>query len=827
MSETLCAHCGQPIGASSDAYCCGGCRAVAHLLRSASLDRYYTLRNGAGIRPTVVDESRRDRLWLVPVADSIAKTDGVGRFELDVQGMHCAGCVWVLEELFRREDGSDSILVNPALGRCEIVARKGFDVAHFVEAVERLGYLMGPPGKQAEASQDALVVRAGVTVALAMNAMMFGIPQHFGLDEEPLRTTIATLEVVLTVAAVAIGGPTFFRAAWEGLRHGVLHLDLPIAVGLLLSLAGTLVAFFRSSDASFADTLAVFVALMLVGRMIERGALERNRHRLLASEGTDGLFARVRRDQGRETSVVRASTIQPGDVLLVASGEVAPVDGVALAAGTVSLDWLDGESKPTEVASGEPVRAGAINAAKRPLEYTASATLAESGLGDLLRREAPDVGDVRARGLFHKVSAIWVLGVIAAAAATFLAYAWVGDSEAALANATALLVITCPCAIGIATPLAYQLAVGDLRRAGVIVRRTRTLDRLPEVDTVVFEKTGTLTTGKLQLGASSRAALAALDPSERAVLASLVAHSGHPKSVAMSDALADHARNDIEVEEKIGAGLRATWEGREVRIGPPAWALEDSPDEIADVPADCDLVFAVDGHVRGAFATEEIRHDVCAELEGLARRGYRLAVLSGDRTERVRRVARELAIESLGVRSEDVLGDLTPEGKAAWLAENGRRALFVGDGIDDALAADAAFVSATPSIERPFLPAKTDFVFTDSGIAPVRWALVAAERVRRASRRNVVHAVAYNVLGSSLAALGVFHPWVAAVLMPVSSRGGRPHALGLPARCGRRRVVDSRSRVALSRPHSRDSARGTDSFVERSRGWMCFSSRSS
>jgi Cu2+-exporting ATPase len=759
------------LGASADAYCCNGCRAVASLLRSASLDRYYMLRNGAGMRPTLVDETRRDRLWLGPVAESISRADGVCRFELDVQGMHCAGCVWVLEELFRREEGGDSILVNPALGRCEIVARKGFDVAHFVEGVERLGYLMGPPGKHTEGAHDALVVRAGVTVALAMNAMMFGIAQYFGLDEEPLRTTIATLEVVLAVAAVAVGGPTFFRAAWEGLRRGVLHLDLPIAVGLLLSLAGTLVAFFRSGDASFADTLAVFVALMLVGRMIERGALERNRHRLLASEGTDGLFARVRaHDETHDTRVVRASTIEAGDVLVVASGEVAPVDGVALADATVSLDWLDGESKPVEVARGERVRAGAINAAKRPLEYTASSTLAASGLGDLLRREAPDVADVRARGLFHKVSAIWVVAVILAAGATFLAYAWAGDSEAALANATALLVVTCPCAIGIATPLAYQLAVGDLRRAGVIVRRTRTLDRLPEVDTVVFDKTGTLTTGKLQLSPSSKAALAALASSERALLASLVAHSGHPKSVAMRDALGATHTVALEVEEKIGSGLRASWEGLDARLGRPGWALEGSPDALSEVPVDSDLVLAIGGRLRGAFSTEEqIRHDARAELEGLARRGYKLAILSGDRLERVRRVARELALESLGVRPEDVLGDLTPEDKAAWLVRHGRRALFVGDGINDSLAADAAFVSATPALERPFLPAKTDFVFTDSGVAPVRWALVAAERVRRASRRNVIYAVAYNVLGGSLAALGVFHPWVAAVLMPVSS----------------------------------------------------------
>ncbi|MBX7195900.1 MAG: heavy metal translocating P-type ATPase metal-binding domain-containing protein [Sandaracinaceae bacterium] len=775
--SALCAHCGQPLGNSSDAYCCHGCRAVASLLKSASLDRYYALRHGAGMRPTLVDEARRDRLWLGPIRQDLEKAEGVCRFALDVQGMHCAGCVWVMEELFRREGGGESILVNPALGRCEIAARKGFDVTRFVENVERLGYLMGPPGKQAEGIHDGLVVRAGVTVALAMNAMMFGIAQYFGLSEEPLRTTIATLEVVLAVAAVAVGGPTFFRAAWEGLRRGVLHLDLPIAVGLALSLVGTLVAFFRTGDASFADTLAVFVSLMLVGRMIERGALERNRHRLLASEGTDGLFARVRtrREEGwaETTSVVRASTLEPGARLVVAAGEVVPVDAVALSSATVSLDWLTGESKPLEVAEGEAIRAGAINAARRPLECAATSTLAASGLSELLRRESSDVGDVRARGLFHKVSAIWVVAVLVAAVGTFVAYWLAGDPQAGLSNATALLVVTCPCAIGIATPLAYQLAVGDLRRAGVIVRRTRTLDRLPEVDTIAFDKTGTLTTGKLRLSEASTGALEGLAAEELAMLAGVVAQSGHPKSVALLQAATAAGARDVpslEVEERAGAGLRTQWNGHEVRVGRPAWALEAAPEALTELGADCDLVLSVDGACRAALSTEEeIRHDARAELQGLAQRGFRLAILSGDRVERVRRVARDLGLESLGVAMVDVLGDLTPEDKAVWLRAHGARALFVGDGINDSLAADTAFVSATPSLERPFLPAKTDFVFTDSGIAPVRWALVAAQRVRRASRRNVAFAVLYNLLGSSLAALGVFHPWVAAVLMPASS----------------------------------------------------------
>jgi Cu2+-exporting ATPase len=737
-------------------------------MRSTSLERYYALRNGRGARPTLVEGNRRDRLWLEPIAEGVREAPGISRLALDIQGMHCAGCVWVIEELFRREPGAETLLVNPALGRCELAVQPGFDLRHFVESVERFGYLFGPPGKESRGALDGIVVRAGVTVALAANAMMFGIAQYFGLREEPLRTTIATLEVVLAAAAVLVGGPTFFRAAWEGVRRGVLHLDLPIAIGLLLASLGTLVAFLRTGDASFADTLAVFVALMLVGRMLERGALERSRNRLLASEGTDGLFVRSRARSAEgvpleQTSIVRASAVRPGDLLAIATGEVVPVDAVARDAAVVSLDWRSGESKPVEVPAGERIPAGAINASRRLLEVEALADLSTSGLLELLRREAPEAVDARARGLFHRVSAVWVVAVLAVAAATLLGFALAGDVSTGLSNATAVLVVTCPCAIGIATPLAYELAVGELRRAGVLVRRTRTLDRLPEVDAIVFDKTGTLTTGQLVLRAPELVAGAGGE--EVRALAALVAHSSHPKSVVVREAV-QRLRPEVgpapgEVEELAGQGLRMVLDGSEVRLGRPAWAAPDA----TGLDPECDLVLSRAGEVLLALTTDEqVRHDAAAEIAALAARGYRIAVLSGDRSERVLRVAR-----SLGISSEAVFGDQSPADKAAWLEKHGRRALFVGDGINDALAAEVAFVSATPSLERPFLPAKSDFVFTDPGIAPVRWTLVASERVRRVARRNLVFAALYNVVGAALAAAGVFHPWVAAVLMPASS----------------------------------------------------------
>ena len=762
LVESSCAHCGQALACPTDVYCCTGCRAVATLLQSTSLDRYYDLRHGRGVRPTLVDETRRDLLWLGQMEEEVRNSKSRANVTLDVQGMHCAGCVWVIEELFRREAGAQHILVNPGLGRCEMEVEKNFDLAHFVRQVERFGYLFGPKAKLSENAFDTLVLRTGVTVALAMNAMMFGFAQYFGLHEEPLHTVFVISEVVLAALAVVIGSPPFFKAAFAGLRRGILHLDLPIAVGLTFATIGTVFAYVRTGDASFADTLAIFVALMLVGRLIEKSAIERSRHRLLQSLGADGLFARVRLSAS-STSIVRASEIIQGSQLVIAPYEVIAVNSIAKVPVTVSLEWRSGESEPMEIPAGETIPAGAIHRGSSLLEAEAQTDFAESGLLSLLAT-ASEAKGAETKTLWHRVSGIWVVSVLSLAALTVVGFALAGQLSVGIANATALLVVTCPCAIGIGTPLAAELAVADLRRAGVLVRRPRTLERLPDVEAVAFDKTGTLTTGELTL--RNPESLVALAREDREALLALTSSSGHPKSDVVRRALAEDARLSPaqldHFEELRGRGLTAVRDGKTLRLGHPAWALQGAHEALAD---DVDLVFSVDGKLILTLTTdEEIRVDARAEIDALRAHGLRIHILSGDRTARVARVA-----NALGIDANDAHAEQTPEDKAAWLLAHGTRALFVGDGINDALAADVAFVSATPSIERPFLPAKSDFVFSHAGIAPVRWTLETGARLRRSTRANLIFAAVYNVFGASLAIAGVFHPWVAAVLMPLSS----------------------------------------------------------
>ncbi len=759
-SATRCAHCASalPSGAD-DAYCCEGCRAVAALVRSGGLDRFYELGGGEGA-PVSVRGTSGDRAWLEPLAAAIASADGATRVELDVQGMHCAGCVWLFGALLARAPGGLDVVANSALGRLVLHVEAPFDLARFVDDVERFGYRIGPALKESARARDALLTRTGVAMGLAANAMMFALAIYLGLREGALYQLMRSLELVLAIAVVAVGAPVFVRGALEGLRRGVLHLDLPIAIGMFLALAGSIVAFARGADAGYADTVAVFVALMLLGRWLQSRAIARNRDRLLRSEGAGGLTAR--RIALGSLSSVRAADVRTGDTLLIAPGEIAVVDGTSASAGAISLDWISGESDPRAIEVSDIVPAGAINRGRSAITLVASMDFDRSPLESLLGRAETRQDPRGSSAFWDRVVRFYVGAVLVIAAASFAAW-WLTthDLIRALEVATAVLVVTCPCGIGIATPLAYELVASSLRRRGLFVRREGALDRAADITQVAFDKTGTLTSGRLELIDAD--ALGTLSAADRAALSNLVARTAHPKSEAVRRALGDTLAIDehARVSEEPGLGVQARLAGADYRLGSASFACPDAPSATQG-----DLVFSRDGEaVLDLVTREALRTDATRELRALEAEGYSLVVLSGDALERVRAVA-----VRLGVGGIPSVAACTPDDKARWIDAHGERpTLFVGDGINDGPAADRALLSGTPAIDRPFLPARTDFFFVTPGLAPIRALLLGGRALRRVARRNLAFAVVYNAFAISLALAGLMRPWLAAILMPLSS----------------------------------------------------------
>ncbi len=736
-----CLHCGSSCD-PGDTFCCSGCEAVYGLLRGEGLGRYYDLRGDVGLPAT--EARARDHKWLEVLAQS-------PRMTLDVQGIQCAACVWLFEQLFRRHEGALSIVVNPALGKMDLSVTGAFSLRDFVVDVERFGYAVGPSLKDDRAPPGDLLTRIGVCVAIAMNTMIFSVAVYAGLREGPLFRLFGALNFALETLSVIVGGTVFFRSAWQAIRRRVLHLDVPIALGIALAYAGSAYAYVVRGAGTYFDTLSVFIALMLVGRLLQERMVEKNRRMLLESDGALGLL--TRRLVDGVVSIVPATEIEEGDELLVAPGDLVVVPGTLEGeAASCSLDWIDGESAPRPFAKGEALPAGAFNVGESAVLLRATAGWAGSPVASLLRGARP--GDAaRATPWWQSFARVYVMGVLSLAVIGFVGW-WLAtrDVERALVVTAGVLIVTCPCAFGIATPLAYELVNAGLRRNGLFVRSAGFLDRAKNVRRVVFDKTGTLTTGALEV--VDAAILEGLSAEDRRILYNLTARSGHPKSQAIARALEPRGvrfERGAAVIERAGHGLEVTVDGHVYSVGAgPAGQV----------------AFVVDGAPRCLLKLRErLRPDAKREVQDLTRRGYDVWILSGDDASNVDALADRVALPP-----GRALGGRKPSDKLQFVRDVDRDdTLVIGDGLNDSLAVEEAFCSGTPAVDRPFMPARTDFYFTTPGLRPVGLALRAARALDRVTRRNLVVAVAYNVLTVGLAYAGLLSPLVCAIVMPVSS----------------------------------------------------------
>jgi Cu2+-exporting ATPase len=684
-----------------------------------------------------------------------------GDLELDVQGVHCSGCVWLFQQIFKRHEGAERIVVNPALGTSRVGRRLHLRRSEqWLLVMQQFGYRFGPSRKVTSKAADGLLLRLGVCFALAGNAMLLAVATYFGLSDGPLHSTVIMAGIGLSALSVAVGGSVFIASAYRALRRGILHFDLPIAVGIVLAFAGsTYSSWSGKGGAAYYDTLTLFIALMLLGRWLQERALQRNRARLLQDESVEQLW--VRRIHEDKVELVRNATIRQGDQLLLALGDLVPVNASLLdSEASCSLDWINGESEPRSYTKGDQISAGAFNLGPHAIRVQALSDFKDSLLpallGALHRAQAPSRWWQWLAGGYTAAVLLTALGVL-----TGWLF-WSGDLARAIEVTTAVLVVTCPCAFGIATPLAHELAHAGLRRHGLFICRADFLERARQVTRIVFDKTGTLTTGRMQLVDPS--VLSSLSSLERDMLYNLAVRSSHPKSLAVAEALRTGAvtlDSDVTVTEHPGRGLECIHQGRIYCLG--SLSFVQAVGEQSDTG---DFAFAVDGRVRLQLHAEEtMRPDTAQEIIKLRHQGYRISVLSGDSVARTRCLA-----ERLGIAAQDVRADHDPHQKAVWLAENHpEHTLMLGDGVNDALALDRALCSGTPALDRPFMAARTDFYLAAAGLAPVALALGIAKRLAAVVRVNLSLAIVYNVGAVAAAAAGWMSPWLAAIIMPCSS----------------------------------------------------------
>ena len=779
IDQHVCIHCGTPFrpAAHRPDFCCAGCQFVHDLIAKNGLGQFYDLQEG-GVPPVQsLVFQKRDYAWL----EDLARISN-GTLTLDVQGLSCIGCAWLIEKLFTRKPGALAIHVDPTLGQLALRWQPGvFDAVAFARELQTFGYLVGPPGKSAAPASRALNLRLGLCAALAMNTMLFTLPRYLGMEEGfEFAQLFQRLTLILGTLSFLIGGSYFFVRSWHSLRQRVLHIDLPISLGLGAAYAGSVFAWMRGAHGFvYFDFVSTFTVLMLAGRWLQQKAVERNRRQLLAAQSEPPPVRLVGIQASSLSSErVPVARIAVGDVFAVDPGQVVPVLSRLCSEGaTLGMEWISGESEAASARRGRLVPAGAMNCGQAAIELEAREPWADSLLAKLLR--ITPAGTARDATLERFLRGY--IGVVLSLAVTgFCAWwAFTGALLPSLQVLISVLVVSCPCASGVALPLCRDLATSRMRKLGIFIRDGELWAKLDHVRKIIFDKTGTLTLEAMSL--LNPDSLRHLHSDESAVLLAMVNDSLHPVAGCLREQLLADRVEPVPasaIHEAIGLGLEMEHGGATWRLGRPEWAVmrtilsaesareqgQSQQTGLSALRADC--IFTRDGEPLAAFRFgETARDDAREEIAALRGRGCEVFILSGDRRAKVEAMA-----DRLHLPREQCLGELSPEEKAARVRTlDARDTLYLGDGANDSLAFDAAWISGTPAIDRGLLEQKAGFYFLGRGLNGVRALLDTAALRRRTARAVVAFAIAYNAVAVALCLAGFMSPLLAAILMPASS----------------------------------------------------------
>ena len=772
-TATACAHCGLPAAAATDdgpAFCCTGCAVVYRAIRGAGLDDYYAVRERAEPARTTergYAELDDDAFARVHTKD---RPDGTRTVSLYLEELRCAGCVWLIEATPRCLDGVLDARVDIGRGRCDVVYdATRTPLSTIAQHLDRLGHPVHPyRGAERDVARrkdDRIALfRLGVAGAAFMNLMLMAVALYAGLFATMStadRQLFRWASMLVAIPAIGYAAMPIFRTAIGALRSKAAHVDLPLAIGIVVGLVWGAANVVRDRGEIYFDSLAMLTFLLLVSRYI----VSRSHRRAAAAAEllwslTPSRATRIAADGTR--TEVPMEAIRLGDRLAVRAGEAFPVDGV-IVAGSSAIDaaLLTGEARPVAIGVDAAVHAGTTNLTA-PVELVATAIGESTRVGALVRRvEELSLRKAPIERLVDRVAGKFVLVVLTAAIVTVLAWGGATGVE----HAMSLLIVTCPCALALATPLAVTVALGRAGKAGVLIKGADALERLAHPGRMVLDKTGTLTIGK-------PAVVTWVGPTEvRAWVAAIERGSAHPVARALTE-LGEPGPIATEVVEVRGRGVRGRVDGHALTIGAPSWLAEEldlTPlaDELAAITGrgETPIAIAVDGVATAAVGiADPLRPGATEALARLRALGWRPEILSGDHPAAVAAIAAQCG--GLPAR-----GGQSPEDKLAYVtaARAAGPVAMVGDGVNDAaaLAASTCGIAVAGAAEVA-IEAADVFVRTPS-IGAIADTAAGAQATMATIRRNLKVSLAYNLIGGTLAVAGLIHPLIGAVMMPLSS----------------------------------------------------------
>ena len=792
-----CYHCGQDVPAGTDLgvrvegevrpMCCLGCQAVAQAIVDNGLADYYRNRDALPDSPREALPDALGNLLLYDHAEfQKSFVHALGEHEreaaLILEGITCAACIWLNEQHVSRLPGVTGVDINYATRR----ARVRWDesrtrLSDILAAIAAIGYRAYPyDAARSEAlarkEQRSALWRLFVAGFGMMQVMMYAVPVYMAAEGDmsaDIEAMMRWASMVLTLPVVVYSAAPFFRNAWRDLRLLRVGMDVPVALGVGAAFAASVWATVTASGEVYFDSVTMFVFFLLGGRFVEMRARQKA---VGVTEALAKLMPALAQRLGdypasRETEQIVAADLHAGDLVLVRPGESIPADGIVVE-GESSVDeaLLTGESRPVAKRLGDRLTGGAINN-ESPLVMRVEQVGEETRLSAIVRlMERAATEKPRIVEMADRIATRFVAALLFVAAAVAIVW-WNIDPHKALWITVSVLVVTCPCALSLATPVTLTVASGALARAGLLVTRGHAIEALARANHFVFDKTGTLTTGRMRLLQSLP--LGAMDAQACIDLAATLEQSSeHPLARSLRDAASAPVAGIAEVRSVPGCGIRGQLNGRELRVGRPEWVAELHGRPLGESGAallaleDTVIALADDGGWLALFRIgDELRPEAVDLVIDLKAAGCAVSLLTGDAPSVAARVGRQLGID-------DIRAGMSPQGKHAYvrhLQDHGRLVAMVGDGVNDAPVLAQAQVSIAMGGGAALARTQADFVLLSENLEHLRDGLQLARRSLAVVRQNLVWSFAYNFVALPLAMFGFITPWMAGIGMSGSS----------------------------------------------------------
>lgn len=771
--DVHCWHCGTPtarpvLARTPDGevpVCCAGCAAAVETIHGLGLGDYYCFRGEQLASIPAAGEELTLALFDLPelVAPFIEINGAQRTLTLSLDGVHCAACVWLIERALKEMHGVVSVSLNLTTLRLKVTG-SDFSAGDIARRLHDLGYRPRLPVRESQMNDDRrasrqLLARLLVAGLGSMQAMMYAVALYLGAfrDFEPLwRDFFRIAGVLVATPVVFYSGWPFLRGAWKSLKAGMVSMDVPVSLAILMGWAGSVVFTFTGGQHVYFESISMFVFFLLINRWIEQRQRARVGRQLVQLQ--QGLPLVVRRWQNEAWQPVPAIMVNSGDRLQIRSGELVPVDGM-ITEGNASIEeaTLTGESVPVSRRSGEAVHAG-TKICEGLIDIEASGRASDSLLARIGRMVDQAVDRRQSETLRFEWIASRFVSVVLVLTGITLWWHWSSGATIAFEHAIAVLVVTCPCALALAGPLSISASVSAALRHGVLVADPRKLLKARQVTDVMLDKTGTLTQTAFEVAETRLLAPDQNEQTLRAIAAALEAGSSHPLAKALQQLGADSDVRLTELQHRRD-GVSAQFHGNHWRIG-QAHAELSGDAGLTDLALYCNEqpVYLIRLH-------DPLREDANEVCQKLSAAGLRLHLASGDQPGPVSAVANALSISSWRA-------GLDPTDKAQWIADlqqHDRRVLMTGDGVNDAPAMLRADVGVAVADSSALAREAAGIYLLRPQLAALPWLLALSRRSYRTLQQNMAWALGYNLITVPFAMAGLIPPWLAAIGMSANS----------------------------------------------------------